>query len=84
MISAEKASSLEQRLSKVIECRPDELRDWFYGHIDRGPRNTGLRFVRGTHSGAFVSDPDGTDELPPGYEPPPEWKPPAGYRPRRY
>jgi hypothetical protein len=28
---------------------------------------TGYRFVRGTHSGTYVRDPDGTDRLPAGY-----------------
>lgn len=32
------------------------------------PRVTGWRFVRGTHSGTFVEDPNGVDTLPPGYD----------------
>jgi hypothetical protein len=84
MISTEKAATIEQRLAKLLGCRPDELRDWLGQRVDYGPRKTGLRWVRGTHSGTFVTDPEGTDELPPAYEPPPDWKPPAGHRPARY
>lgn len=29
---------------------------------------TGWRFVRGSHSGTYVRDPEGTDRLPPGYD----------------
>jgi hypothetical protein len=28
---------------------------------------TGYRFVRGTHSGTYIRDPEGTDRLPVGY-----------------
>ena len=33
---------------------------------------TGYSFVRGSHSGKYVRDPEGYDRLPPGYEPPTE------------
>lgn len=33
---------------------------------------TGYKFIRGTHSGKYVRDPEGYDRLPPGYEPPTE------------
>jgi hypothetical protein len=33
----------------------------------RRPRVTGWRFVRGTHSGTYVPDPAGIDQLPQGY-----------------
>ncbi len=29
---------------------------------------TGWRFVRGTHSGSYIRDPDGTDRLPAGHQ----------------
>lgn len=32
------------------------------------PRITGWRFVRGSHSGSYVEDPNGVDPLPPGYD----------------
>jgi hypothetical protein len=83
MISKEKAATIEKAFCKLLECRPDELRDYLGQRVDYGPCKTGLRFVRGTHSGAFVTDSEGTDELPPGYEPPPDWNPPKGYRPYR-
>jgi hypothetical protein len=84
MISSDKAQDFEKRLSMLLECRPDELRDWLGQRIDYGPRRTGLRWVRGSHGGGFVADPEGTDELPPGYEPPPGWRPPGGYRLARH
>lgn len=36
---------------------------------DDGPMGpvTGWRWVRGTHSGTYVPDPNGRDRLPPGY-----------------
>jgi len=83
MISTEKATTIEQRLAQLLSCRPDELRDWLAQRVENPPGKTGLRFVRGTHGGAYKVDPDGTDELPPGQEPPPDWKPPTGYRRRR-
>lgn len=33
---------------------------------------TGYTFVRGTHSGTYVRDPQGVDRLPPGYSMPDE------------
>lgn len=43
-------------------------------HLDEIPdphaprqRITGWRWVRGSHSGTYVRDPQGTDPLPPGY-----------------
>ena len=32
-------------------------------------RRTGWRYVRGSHAGTFVHDPEGTDELPRDYGP---------------
>ncbi len=29
---------------------------------------TGWRFVRGTHSGSYIRDPEGTDRLPAGHQ----------------
>lgn len=47
--------------------RGDHLRAQQLSELGRGPRKTGWRFVRGSHSGTFVADPDGTDVLPEGY-----------------
>jgi hypothetical protein len=43
-----------------------ELADTTRPGEEHRPR-TGYRFVRGTHSGTYVRDPEGTDRLPVGY-----------------
>lgn len=43
-------------------------------------RRTGFRSVRGTHGGNYVRDPEGTDVLPAGAEPPPERQVAVGRR----
>ena len=54
MISGERATEIEQRLA--------ELLDYLAGNVGASPtRNTGFRFVRGTHGGQYVRDRDGTD-----------------------
>ena len=76
------AAAIEQQLAKVLGVEPSAVRNYLYSVIEerlwRGrditQRRTGFRFVRGSHGGTFVRDPDGTDVLPPGHEPPPERK----------
>jgi hypothetical protein len=73
---------MEQQLAKVLGVEPAAVRNYMYSVIEerlwRGrdltQRRTGFRWVRGTHGGRFVRDPDGTDVLPPGYEAPPQQK----------
>jgi len=74
---------LEQRLARLLDAEPEEVRGYLYDVIEerlwRGrnltERVTGFRFVRGTHAGSYVRDPDGTHILPPGVQPPPERAP---------
>jgi hypothetical protein len=71
MIEAEEASVIEQRLAGLLDVKPDEVRDYFRGNIRAGAgRRTGFRFVRGTHGGRYVRDPEGMDIIPPGWEEP--------------
>lgn len=73
-------AKLERRLASVLKTKPEEVRDYLYDVIeerlwrgrDRTDRVTGFRFVRGSHSGRYVRDPEGTDVIPPGVEVPPE------------
>jgi hypothetical protein len=46
-----------------------EERLWRRG--ERPERPTGYRFIRGSHSGTWVHDPEGTDVLPRGVQAPP-------------
>jgi hypothetical protein len=72
MIEAEKATDIEQRLAELLEVRPKEVRDYFRGNVRSGAgRKTGFRFVRGTHGGSYIRDPEGTDIVPAGWEEPP-------------
>jgi hypothetical protein len=62
MISGERATEIEQRLAELLEVEVDQLRDYLAGNVGASPtRNTGFRFVRGTHGGQYVRDRDGTD-----------------------
>lgn len=71
MISSERAAKIEERLTGLVGVRPEELRDYLAGNIEAGRRRrTGYRLVRGTHSGTYVRDPQGTDILPSGYQTP--------------
>ncbi len=68
MIETKKAVAIEARLASLLEVEPEDVRDYFHGNIRAGgKRRTGYKFVRGTHGGSFVRDPDGTDILPAGY-----------------
>jgi hypothetical protein len=55
---------------RVVEHWPDLIRQRQVHHHGAAPVKTGIRFVRGTHSGSYIHDPEGTDKLPPGYEAP--------------
>lgn len=66
MIEADQAARIEQRLAALLDVTPDALRDYLRGNIRAGSaRRTGWRFVRGSHSGSYVRDPQGMD-IPPG------------------
>ncbi len=62
MISGQRALEIEERLASLLDVEPNELRDYLAGNITAGKaRRTGFRFVRGTHGGQYVRDPEGTD-----------------------
>jgi hypothetical protein len=67
MIEAEEAHEIEERLASLLDLRADHLRDYLDGNVRAGVRRTGYRFVRGTHGGTYVRDPEGCDILPAGY-----------------
>lgn len=76
MLSRESVD-LEQRLAKLLGADPADVRTYLCEVIEerlwgRSPkeRKTGFRFVRGTHGGAFLRDPEGNDTPPVGYEVP--------------
>ena len=73
-----------RRVADAANVSPEEIRDLIEAVVDeylglqpreRRPtvRKTGARMVYGDSHAAFsvVSDPEGTDVVPPGYEPPP-------------
>jgi hypothetical protein len=71
VVKAEKAAQIEQRLAVLLDVELDELRDYLRGNVRAGgARRTGVRFVRGTHSGTYIRDPEGTDLPPAGYSVP--------------
>jgi hypothetical protein len=71
MIEAEQAAEIEARLAKALGVSVEALRDFLNGNIRAGgARRTGYRFIRGTHGGSYVRDPQGTDILPAGFSVP--------------
>jgi hypothetical protein len=72
-ITSRQAEKIELRLTE-LGFEPESLHDWFMRRVyqadDDGRRITRYRRVRGSHGEMFVWDAEGTDELPPGYEPP--------------
>ena len=67
MIKGDLARKIEERLADVIEVEVEELRDYLAGNIgESSHRRTGIRFIRGTHGGHYVRDPEGTDIRPVG------------------
>ena len=71
VVKAERAVQIEERLAVLLDVELDELRDYLRGDVrSGGARRTGIRFIRGTHSGTYIRDPEGTDLLPAGYSVP--------------
>jgi hypothetical protein len=78
-VISERAKRTEERLAKLLELDPPELREYVVEVLEdrlwrkgeQRERRTGIKFVRGTHGGTFVRDPEGTDILPAGAQPPP-------------
>ena len=79
-VYTDEALAVEAKLAKAAGVGAVELREYLAETVEetlwrgrpRSERKTGFRFVRGTHSGHYVRDPEGTDPLPFGLEPPPE------------
>jgi hypothetical protein len=69
-------------MARKLGVAPEQLRDYvigvledrLWGEGENPGRKTGIKFVRGSHGGMYVRDPEGTDILPPSAEPPPEKK----------
>jgi hypothetical protein len=71
VIDAERANAIEARLAALVDVPVEDLRQYMAGNIRAGgARRTGFKFVRGTHGGHFVRDPNGTDILPSDFEVP--------------
>ena len=72
-ITSKKAEQIEARLSE-LGINPTDFHDWVMRRIyqadERDRRTTRVRMLRGSHGVSYVYDPEGTDELPPGYEQP--------------
>jgi hypothetical protein len=68
VIEPERAAEIEARLAEILGVEIEDVRDYLDGNIRAGgARRTGYRFIRGTHSGTYERDPQGTDLLPTGY-----------------
>ena len=62
MISGDRARQIEERLADQLDVEIAELRDYLRGNVkESAARRTGFRFIRGTHGGQYVQDPEGTD-----------------------
>jgi hypothetical protein len=62
MISGDRAKKIEEQLAQLLDVEIEEVRDYLRGNIkESSARRTGLRFIRGTHGGQYVRDPEGTD-----------------------
>jgi hypothetical protein len=67
VISGDRAKNIEERLAGLLGVEVDDLRDYLSGNVgESGNRRTRIRFVRGTHGGHYVRDPEGTDIAPAG------------------
>jgi transcription initiation factor IIE alpha subunit len=79
-VISDESRALEENLAKHLGVEPEDVRDYMYAVIEqrlwRGgekrERRTGIKMIRGTHGCTYVRDPEATDMLPPGVEPPPE------------
>lgn len=77
---SDESGALERRIAESLNIDERNLRKYLvevleerlYRGRESTERRTGFRFTRGTHSGTFVRDPEGTDLLPVGHQPPPE------------
>jgi hypothetical protein len=72
-ITSKQAEKVDEIL-RGLGIEPEVFHDWVmrrvYAADESGRRVTRYRRVRGSHGESFVWDPEGTDELPPGYDAP--------------
>ena len=65
VIDGDRAREIEDHLADLLDVELGELRDYLRGNIRASAnRLTGFRFIRGTHGGQYLRDPEGTDILP--------------------
>lgn len=75
MISDE-VRAVERRLAEQLGLEPEAVRAYVLEVLEerlwrsgeRRERPTGFRFKRGSHSGTWIRDPEGTDVPPPGVQ----------------
>jgi hypothetical protein len=78
-VISDEARAVERRLAEQLGLEPAAVREYVLEVLEerlwrsgeRRERPTGFRFQRGSHSGVWIRDPEGTDVLPPGVQPPP-------------
>jgi hypothetical protein len=78
-VISDEARAVERRLAERLGLEPEAMREYvrelleerLWRSGERKERPTGFRFRRGSHSGEWIRDPEGTDVLPPGVQPPP-------------
>jgi hypothetical protein len=78
-VISDDARAVEQRLAEQLRLEPHAVREYVLEVLEerlwrsgvRKERPTGYRFQRGTHSGTWIRDPEGTDVPPPGVQAPP-------------
>ena len=78
-VISDEARAVERRLAEQLGLEPEAVREYVLELLEerlwrsgeRKERPTGFRFKRGSHSGTWIRDPEGTDVLPPGVQPPP-------------
>jgi len=78
-VISESARATEERLGKLLGIDPADVREYVLAVLEdrlwragqRPERRTGFTFKRGSHGGTWTRDPEGTDVLPVGVQPPP-------------
>jgi hypothetical protein len=78
-VISDEGRAVERRLADRLGLEPVAVREYVLEVLEerlwrsgeRKERPTGFRFLRGSHSGTWIRDPEGTDVLPPGIQAPP-------------
>ena len=72
-ITSKRAEEIDAKLVE-LGISPADFHDWVMRRIyqvdDDERRITRIRMVRGSHGVSYIYDPEGTDELPAGHDPP--------------